>query len=73
MKKQGIPLRSLPWHNAWTRFSTPTALVACIIILFTGGYEVFTKGHWSPDYFVSDYLDIPLVLIAFGLWKLIKK
>jgi len=34
---------------------------------------VFTKGNWSPDYFVSDYLDIPLVLVAFGLWKVIKK
>lgn len=73
MKKQEIPLKSLPWHNTWTTYSTPAALTLSIIILFTGGYTVFTKGNWAPDYFVSDYLDIPLVLIAFGLWKVIKK
>ncbi len=32
-----------------------------------------TRGNWSVSDFVADYLDIPLVLCAFGLWKLIKK
>ena len=73
MKKQSIPLQSLPWHNTWTRFSTPVALLACDIILLTGGFTVFTKGNWNTASFVSSYLDIPLVIIAFTLWKVIKK
>lgn len=32
-----------------------------------------THGNWSAADFVSDYLDIPLVLCAFGLWKLYKR
>lgn len=73
MKKQNIPMSSLPWHNSWTRFSTPAALVICIIILFTSGFSNFTTGNWSTAGFVSSYLDIPLVLTAFVLWKLFKK
>ena len=73
MKKQGIPLSALPWHNKATTYSTPIALGLCIIILLTNGFAVFTKGGWSPSFFVSSYLDIPLVLAAFLLWKFIKK
>lgn len=73
MKKQSITLSSLPWHNGWTQFSTPVALFMCVVILLTAGFTVFTNGNWSPSGFVSSYLDIPLVLTAFGLWKLIKK
>ena len=73
MKKQNIPMSALPWHNSWTKYSTPAALVMCIVILLTNGFVVFTKGNWSADWFVSSYLDIPLVLLAFGLWKVIKK
>jgi amino acid transporter len=37
-------------------YSTPVALVMCIIILFTAGFPVFTKGNWSAVSFVSSYL-----------------
>ena len=73
MKKQDLQLSSLPWHNKLTPFTTPAALVLCVIILLTNGYTVFTKGGWSASTFVSSYLDIPLVLAAFLLWKFIKK
>ncbi|OMP83881.1 Dicarboxylic amino acid permease [Diplodia seriata] len=73
MRKQGLPLASLPWHNSWTTLSTPVALVFCVVILFTAGFAVFTRGNWSPSSFVSSYLDIPLVLTAYLLWKFIKK
>lgn len=72
-KKQGISTSELPWHNRWTAYSTPVALVFCVIILLTGGFTVFTRGNWSASGFVSSYLDIPLVLTAFVLWKWIKK
>lgn len=73
MKKQNIPLQALPWHNKMTPYTTPVALFLCVIILLTNGYAVFTTGGWSASFFVSSYLDIPLVLTAFVLWKVIKK
>lgn len=73
MKKQGLPLSSLPWHNKWTEYSSPAALVMCIIILLTAGFSVFTEGRWSASGFVSSYLDIGLVTAAFLFWKFFKK
>lgn len=73
MKKQSIPVSLLPWHNKWTRYSTPAALAMCILILFTSGYTVFTKGNWSASGFVSSYLDIGLVTAAFLIWKYFKR
>ncbi|KAI8626305.1 amino acid permease/ SLC12A domain-containing protein [Xylariaceae sp. FL1651] len=73
MKQQGIPDESLPWHNSWTLYSSCAGLFMCILILLTGGFEVFTAGNWDAQSFVSSYLDIPLVLSAYLIWKLVKK
>ncbi|PYI31125.1 amino acid transporter [Aspergillus indologenus CBS 114.80] len=71
-RAQGIATEELPWHNWWSYYSSWFALVSCIIILFTGGFAVFTKGSWDPASFVSSYLDIPLVLafyLGYKFWK----
>lgn len=73
MKKQGISRTELPFYNSWTPYSSPVALFMCLTILLTGGFSNFTKGGWSTSSFVSSYLDIPLVIAAFLLWKFIKK
>ncbi|CAL5866445.1 uncharacterized protein PFLUO_LOCUS653 [Penicillium psychrofluorescens] len=73
MKKQGLSLELLPWHSRFTEYSTPAALVMCIVILLTAGFPVFTKGNWSASNFVSSYLDIPLVIAAYIAWKVYKR
>ncbi|KAJ5112313.1 hypothetical protein N7532_000358 [Penicillium argentinense] len=73
LKKQGISPDQLPWHNRITKYTSWFALIYCIIILLTGGFTVFTKGNWDPASFVSSYLDIPLVLGAYGGYKLIHR
>ena len=37
-------------------YSSYAALAMCILILLTGGFEVFTKGNWNPASFISSYL-----------------
>lgn len=54
-------------------YSSYIAVVFNIIVLLTNGFTVFTKGNWDAASFVSAYLDIPLVLAAFTIWKLLKK
>ncbi|KAK3985151.1 amino acid permease-domain-containing protein [Cladorrhinum sp. PSN332] len=73
MKKQGINTNRLPWHNWWTAYSSPAALFVCMVILFTSGFSVFTTGNWNAAKFVSSYLDIPIVLIAYLFWKYFRK
>ncbi|KAF5986154.1 general amino acid permease [Fusarium bulbicola] len=73
MKKQGIPIEKLPWHNSWTFYSSCAGLFMTLLILLTGGFRVFTRGNWDPVGFVSSYLDIPLVTAAYLIWKFVKK
>ncbi|KAF4960639.1 hypothetical protein FGADI_808 [Fusarium gaditjirri] len=73
MKKQGIPIENLPWHNSWTFYSSCAGLFMTLLILLTGGFRVFTRGNWDPVGFVSSYLDIPLVIAAYLIWKFVKK
>ncbi|KAK1846456.1 amino acid transporter [Colletotrichum chrysophilum] len=56
MRKQNISMERLPWHNSWTVYTSTVALLMCITILLTSGFEVFTKGNWSASGFVSSYL-----------------
>ncbi|KAJ5125474.1 hypothetical protein N7448_004794 [Penicillium atrosanguineum] len=73
LKKQGISPHQLPWHNPITKYTSWFALISCVVILFTGGFAVFTDGNWDVATFVSSYLDIPLVLLAYGGYKLIRR
>ncbi|PWY72980.1 amino acid transporter [Aspergillus heteromorphus CBS 117.55] len=72
-KAQGVSPRELPWHNTWSIYSSFFALFMCVLILFTGGFTVFTTGNWSASSFISSYLDIPLVLVFYLGWKFFKK
>ncbi|CAK7217069.1 hypothetical protein SCUCBS95973_003026 [Sporothrix curviconia] len=73
LRRQNIPASRLPWHNGWTYYTSHVALVFNFIVLLTNGFIVFTKGNWEADTFVSAYLDIPLVIAAFVLWKFVKR
>ncbi|KAK6087677.1 Dicarboxylic amino acid permease 3 [Seiridium cupressi] len=73
LQKQGIDANRLPWNNSWTFYSSAVGLFMCLLILFTGGFVVFCDGQWDTATFISSYLDIPLVLCAYLIWKFIKK
>ncbi|KAK8853034.1 hypothetical protein IAR55_003735 [Kwoniella newhampshirensis] len=70
MRKQKVSRRSLPW---WTPYSAAAALFMCVIILLANGWTVFTHGGWSAAGFVTSYLDIPLVLVAYLAWRMYKR
>ncbi|KAJ9130719.1 Amino acid permease [Pleurostoma richardsiae] len=73
LRKQMIPASRLPWYSSWTLYSSYSALFFCVVILLTNGFTVFTKGNWDSATFVSSYLDIPLVLTAYLVWKFYKR
>lgn len=73
LKAQGIDGHELPWYHSWTKYTSWFALCACSLFLLTGGFSVFINGNWDVGTFISSYLDIPLVLFAYGLWKVFKK
>ncbi|KAH8655985.1 arginine permease [Tricladium varicosporioides] len=73
LERQQIARQELPWSHGWTPYTSWAALVACLLFLLTGGFSVFVKGNWDTATFISSYLDIPLVLVAYGGWKCFKR
>jgi amino acid permease len=45
-------------------YSSAVALAACLLILLTNGFAVFTRGGWSASSFVSSYLYVASSLLS---------
>ena len=72
-KKQGIPRSSLPWATPFQPYISWASLVILGLFLVTGGYSTFIKGHWDSETFVSSYINIPLFLIFYFVYKFVCK
>ncbi|KAF8203090.1 amino acid permease [Pholiota molesta] len=60
LKAQGIDRRTLPYHSNLQPYAAWYASIACLVVSFISGWEVFLKGGWATDTFVTNYL--PLIL-----------
>jgi amino acid transporter len=65
LSHQGISREELPWNHWRTVYSSYFTSVACIYFFVMGGFAAFINGNWEVGTFVSAYLDIPIVLIAY--------
>ncbi|KAJ5867485.1 hypothetical protein N7534_002038 [Penicillium rubens] len=72
-KKQGISRESLPWATPLQPYISWASLFMLTILLITGGYSTFIKGHWDNEGFVSSYINIPLFLILYFSYKFFRK
>ncbi|KAJ6033954.1 uncharacterized protein N7446_007750 [Penicillium canescens] len=52
---------------------TWASLIMLTLLLITGGYSTFIKGHWDKETFISSYINIPLFLILYFGYKFIRK
>ncbi|KAH1985696.1 hypothetical protein KXW60_003215 [Aspergillus fumigatus] len=70
-RKQGIDRhKELPWAAPLQPYLTWFALILFTLLLFTGGYSTFMRGHWDTETFVSSYLNIPIILGLYFGYKL---
>ncbi|KAF5355742.1 hypothetical protein D9756_003931 [Leucocoprinus leucothites] len=60
MKAQNIDRRKLPFSSRLQPFAAWYAMFMTLIICITSGWQVFLRGGWATDIFVTNY--IPLVL-----------
>ena len=72
-KKQGIDRSELPWKAPFQPYAAWLSLTSFFVLLLTGGYSVFIKGHWSDETFVSSYINIPIFAILYFGYKFWKK
>lgn len=72
-KKQGISRSELPWAAPFQPYLAWISLCSFGVLLLTGGYVTFLKGHWSDETFVSSYFNIPFFGILYFGYKFFKK
>ncbi|KAI5886669.1 uncharacterized protein SCHCODRAFT_02642364 [Schizophyllum commune H4-8] len=72
-KRQGIDRSELPWAAPFQPYAAWTGLIAFSIIILTQGYSVFIHGLWDTEKFFSAYFNIPLILVLYFGFKVIKR
>ncbi|KAK5045760.1 hypothetical protein LTR84_008852 [Exophiala bonariae] len=73
-KAQGIDRHTqLPWAAPFQPWSTWISLVFFIVIYLTNGYKIFIHGHWDEETFVSSYLNPPVIVALYFIYKYVKK
>ncbi|KZP01295.1 hypothetical protein CALVIDRAFT_548111 [Calocera viscosa TUFC12733] len=73
-RAQGIDRhRELPWAGPFQPYAAWISAFAFTLILITGGFPVFTTGNWNSQKFVGSYFNIPLILILYFSYKLVKR
>ena len=72
-KRQGISRSELPWRGPFQPYAAWTGLFAFIIILLTQGYSIFIHGLWDTETFFSAYFNIPLILVLYFGFIVVKR
>jgi amino acid transporter len=73
LKAQGFTRHHLPFSSRFTVQWCWYAFIASLVIMITQGWNVFVKGGWDIQEFLSDYFGIVLCLFCFTFWKIKKK
>ncbi|KAG9239540.1 amino acid permease-like protein [Amylocarpus encephaloides] len=73
MKKQGLDRNDLPWKAPFQPYAAWTSVISFSILLLTGGYVTFIHGQWNTETFVSSYINIPIILTLYIVYKFVRK
>ncbi|KAI0186512.1 amino acid permease/ SLC12A domain-containing protein [Astrocystis sublimbata] len=72
-QKQSISRDRLPWAAPLQPYLTWWAFSMQIILLITGGFSTFIHGQWSTETFISSYINIPIFIILYFGFKIVKR
>jgi amino acid transporter len=70
---QGVDRNTLPFKSPFQPYAAWFALLFFAMIILFSGWEVFTKGRWSVETFITSYIGIPLYFGLYLLWKFWKR
>ncbi|KAG6850812.1 hypothetical protein H0H93_008115 [Arthromyces matolae] len=65
MKVQGYDRKKLPFSSSLQPYAAWYAIVWCLLICLTSGWQVFLKGNWAVDTFVTNYLPLALFPVLY--------
>jgi len=62
---QGYDRSSLPYASKLNPYAAYYAAFMCPTICFFSGFNVFIKGHWATDMFITNYLPLMLFPVLY--------
>ncbi|KAJ3479841.1 hypothetical protein NLI96_g8777 [Meripilus lineatus] len=71
-KVQGYDRSKLPYASKLQPFAAWYAMIACLVICFFSGWQVFLRDSWDTANFVTNYLPLalfPVLYIGAKLWR----
>ncbi|PAV22798.1 amino acid permease [Pyrrhoderma noxium] len=63
VKAQGVDRKKMPFASRLNPYAAWWAAIACPTICLFSGFDVFLKGHWATDKFITTYF--PFILFPF--------
>ncbi|KKP06379.1 amino-acid permease inda1 [Trichoderma harzianum] len=74
LRAQGINRKEeLAFGGRFQPYLSYISLGFFIIVLIFNGFSTFIHGHWNTQHLIVSYIGIPIFLILFFGWKIIKK
>ncbi|EIW70085.1 hypothetical protein TREMEDRAFT_68470 [Tremella mesenterica DSM 1558] len=73
MKKQGLSRDDLPYKAPWQPWLSYIGFAFFSVIIFFNGFTVFLRGNWNTSTFFAAYITIPIFVIAYVGWKVVKR
>ena len=70
---QGVDRNTLDLKSPFQSYTAWFALCYFALIILFNGWEVFTKGNWSVEGFITAYVGIPIYLGLYAFWKIFKR
>ncbi|KAG4270006.1 hypothetical protein FPRO04_11838 [Fusarium proliferatum] len=70
LKKQGYSREELPYKSPFQPYvAWATLLMVSLVILFCG-FDVFVKGHFTAQGFITCYINIAIFAVLYAIFKL---
>jgi len=73
LRAQGLTTDILPYFNRFQPFLAWYSLVWVLLIIIFADWGVFLKGNWDHAAFITNYFPIPVFLILYFGYKIVKK
>lgn len=73
LKFNGIDRDTIPYKSPWQPYLAYFSICFCLIVALFNGFDCFFPGNFSAKTFIPPYIDIPIVLVLFFGYKLVKK
>ncbi|TPX09739.1 uncharacterized protein E0L32_009078 [Thyridium curvatum] len=69
LKKQGYSRRDLPYRSPLQPYTAWATLILILLIIIFSGFDVFVKGHFTAEGFLTCYLNVAIFAALYIFFK----